>query len=143
MDPHTLAVLHAAPTWFLTGLIWFVQIAHYPLFPLVGDRHFAAYERAYTARVTRVVLPAMLAELALALWLWWIAPPAQAPWATTGLLLLAAVWASTFLLQVSCHAVLARHPDARTMRRLVATNWLRTAAWTLRAGIALRLLLPA
>lgn len=136
MNWDLLAVLHAAPTWFLCGLIWFVQVVHYPLYAAVGDAAFAAYERAHCRRVSFVVLPAMLAELGLAVWLWWQAPPAWAPWTGLGLLLLAAVWASTFLLQVPCHARLQRGPDRATMRRLVATNWLRTLGWSLRAVLA-------
>lgn len=136
MNWDLLAVLHAAPTWFLCGLIWFVQVVHYPLYAAVGDAAFAGYERAHCRRVSFVVLPAMLAELVLAVWLWWQAPPAWSSWAALGLLLLAAVWASTFLLQVPCHDRLQRGPDPGTMRRLVATNWLRTLAWSLRAVLA-------
>jgi len=50
--------------------------------------------------------------------------------------LLAVVWVSTFALQVPCHTRLSQAPDRAVMARLVAGNWLRTAAWTLRAGIA-------
>lgn len=143
MDLRTVAALHLATTWFLVGLIWFVQVAHYPLFEQVGRDRFVAYERAYTPRVARVVLPAMLLEVALAGWLGWLAPPGLRGWALLGLLALAVVWASTFLLQVPCHRVLAEQPDPATMRRLVRSNWLRTAAWTLRGAIALLLLLRA
>ena len=93
MDLRTVATLHLATTWFLVGLIWFVQVAHYPLFAQVGRDRFVAYERAYTPRVTRVVLPAMLLEVLLAAWLWWSAPPGLRSWALLGLLALAVVWA--------------------------------------------------
>jgi hypothetical protein len=141
MDLRTVATLHLATTWFLIGLIWFVQVAHYPLFAQVGRDRFVAYERAYTPRVTRVVLPAMLLEVLLAAWLGWLAPPELRGWALLGLLALAVVWASTFLLQVPCHRVLAERPDPDTMQRLVRSNWLRTAAWTGRGAIALLVVL--
>ena len=32
-----LLLLHAAATLFMTGLIWFVQVVHYPLFARVGE----------------------------------------------------------------------------------------------------------
>ena len=31
-----LLAAHAAATWALVGLIWTVQVVHYPLFALVG-----------------------------------------------------------------------------------------------------------
>ena len=134
-------VLHATAASYMTGLIWFVQVAHYPLFPRVGTDAFVAYERSYTPRVGVVVMPVMLAELALSGWLWWAAPPELAPWPLLGLALLAVVWASTFLLQVPCHRALSTRADLAVMRRLVRTNWLRTVAWSLRAALGVGLLL--
>ncbi len=131
-------VLHAAVTWFLTGLIWCVQLVHYPLFAHVGEAHFVAYERRHTTRITWLVLPTMGIEVGLALLLSWYAPSL---WTMLGLLLLAAIWASTFLLQVPDHRVLAQRNDAKAIARLVRTNWLRTGSWTARAGIAALLLL--
>ncbi|MFM1872980.1 MAG: hypothetical protein RL398_2402 [Planctomycetota bacterium] len=141
MDFRTLAVLHAVPTLFLTGLIWFVQVAHYPLFAKIGPEYFVAYERAYTPRVGYVVMPTMLAEVALAVLVWWRAPAELQAWTLAGLVALAVVWLSTFLLQVPCHNVLSERADPAVMERLVAGNWLRTAAWTCRGGIATLLLL--
>ena len=136
MNWHTLTILHAVPTLFLTGLIWFVQVVHYPLFARVGEREFVAWEREHCRRITWVVMPLMLTEVALATWLWWQAPPEWRTWAAAGLVLLGIVWASTFLVQVPCHERLARGLDRPTVRRLVRTNWLRTAAWTGRGVVA-------
>jgi hypothetical protein len=43
------------------------------------------------------------------------------------------IWASTGLLQVPLHNRLAANPSAETIRRLVLSNWLRTALWSARA----------
>jgi hypothetical protein len=59
--------------------------------------------------------------------------PAGTAWA--GLALLGVVWASTGLLQVPRHGELARGWNPRAHRRLVTSNWLRTAAWTARAAL--------
>ncbi|MDQ5964129.1 MAG: hypothetical protein QG625_283 [Cyanobacteriota bacterium erpe_2018_sw_39hr_WHONDRS-SW48-000098_B_bin.30] len=39
-----LFVLQTAATWFMTGLIWFVQVIHYPLYARIGEAEFAVYE---------------------------------------------------------------------------------------------------
>lgn len=135
-----LAVLHAAPTLYLCGLIWFVQVVHYPLYAEVGAERFAEYEREHCRRTNRVVLVPMLLELSLAAWLLVAAPAHLRAWTATGMLLVVVVWGSTFLLQVPCHRRLARGQDFGAIRRIVATNWLRTAAWTARAALALWLL---
>jgi hypothetical protein len=40
--------VHLAATAAMVGLIWFVQVVHYPLFASVGADEFVAYENAHT-----------------------------------------------------------------------------------------------
>ncbi|MFM7749342.1 MAG: hypothetical protein ACKOTF_15395 [Opitutaceae bacterium] len=127
-----LPVAHAAATLFMTGVIWFVQIVHYPLFGRVGVAEFPAYEREHARRTGWVVGPAMVVELLLALAL--AARGGVLAWA--GLALLGVIWASTAFVQVPLHRRLERGADTAARRRLVRTNWIRTAAWTARAVIA-------
>jgi hypothetical protein len=130
-------VAHFAATGVMVGIIWFVQVVHYPLMALAGRDEYAAYQAAHARRTTLVVVPPMLVELATGVWLA-LRPspllPAPAAWA--GLALLAVAWLSTFLLQVPEHGRLASGFDPAAHRRLVRGNWMRTAAWTLR-GILL------
>lgn len=136
-----LLIAHAAATLWMTGLIWFVQVVHYPLFALVGSAGFAAYESAHAARTTLVVGPPMLLELATTVFLLSLpegAVPRSAAW--TGAALLALVWVSTALLQVPQHNILGAGFDRPAHQMLVHSNWLRTVAWSLRAALALWLL---
>ena len=135
-----LALLHLIPTALMAGVIWFVQVVHYPLFANVGERVFRGYEEQHTRRTTWVVLPPMVAELALSLWVAARAPTALATLAWLGAGLAVLLWLTTFAVQVPCHARLAAGFDAPTWRRLVRSNWLRTAMWSARLGIAVALL---
>lgn len=138
MTPGAILLLaQAAATLFMTGLIWFVQIVHYPLFAQVGAAEFARYEQLHSTRTTLVVGPVMLIEMAAAIGL--LLVPSTAPrWMTwTGAALLILIWASTFLLSVPRHAELAAGFLPAAHRRLVLTNWIRTAAWTARGALAL------
>lgn len=138
-SPALLFAVHAAATWAMVGLIWFVQVVHYPLFAGVGPAGYARYAAEHARRTTWVVALPMLAELAtgaaLALWRRPAFVGAGAAWA--GLALLGVVWASTALLQVPRHDELARGFDARAHHRLVRGNWVRTAAWTARGALVL------
>jgi hypothetical protein len=82
----------------------------------------------------------MVLELAFASLLALAPPAGSSSLAWQGLALLAVVWLSTFLLQVPCHRRLERGFDAAAASRLVATNWIRTIAWSLRAAVAVALL---
>jgi hypothetical protein len=136
-----IPLAHAAATGVMTGLIWFVQVVHYPLLARVGAAYFVEYEEAHVRRTTWVVAPAMLVEAATATVLPFVSPtqPGRAL-AWSGLALLAAVWMSTALLQVPCHRKLAHGFDPDVARRLVATNWIRTVCWSLRLLVAVALL---
>lgn len=121
----------------MAGLIWFVQVVHYPLFTAVGADAFTRYHALHTARTTLVVAPLMLLEAACALWLV-VERPGAAAWIGAALVVL--VWVATFGLSVPQHEQLSAGFDGDAARRLVATNWVRTVAWTARAGLAAWLL---
>jgi hypothetical protein len=131
-----ILLVHAAATLFMTGLIWFVQLVHYPLFARVEARVFPGYEIEHMRRTARIVTPAMLVEAAAAIALLFDPrAPAAAAWA--GAVLLATVWLSTAFLQAPRHVALRRAFEAPVHARLVATNWIRTAAWSARSVLAL------
>ncbi|MCU0706485.1 MAG: hypothetical protein MUF18_21220 [Fimbriiglobus sp.] len=129
-----IALAHLAATLFMVGVIWFVQVVHYPL--MAGQT--PEYAREHQRRTGWVLGPVMLVELGTAVALAGIAPT----WASVGgLVLLVAVWASTWGVQVPCHRKLLNKPDPTALHRLVATNWVRTALWTTRGGLAVVLIL--
>jgi hypothetical protein len=136
--------IHLAATLFLTGLIWVIQIVHYPLLDQGGVDGFAGFHRRHTRRISLVVIPPMLVELATACWLA-LENPEAVPVALPriGLVLLGIVWLSTFALQVPEHNRLSRGFDRAAHRRLVTGNWIRTIAWSLRAAVALAIALAA
>jgi len=123
----------------MTGLIWVIQVVHYPLFARVGASGYREYQAAHQSLITLVVGPAMLVEAAAATLL---LIERRNAWTLSGAALLFVVWASTALLQVPLHNELSGGFDAAAHARLVQTNWIRTIAWTLRGLIALSLLRP-
>jgi hypothetical protein len=128
----------AAATLFLCGVIWMVQLVHYPLFAKVGSTVFVDYERDHQHRISWIVVPAMLVELATALWLAWKVPAGIPPVVPrTGIGMVVLIWLATWLGAVPCHRALARGFDPGVHARLLRVNWLRTAAWTIRGGLAL------
>lgn len=135
--PRLLLVAQLAATLFLTGVIWFVQVVHYPLFASTGGAEFRAFERRHRALTTWVVAPSMLAEGVCAMLLFWLRPSHLTVWQLVpGLLLLIAIWASTAFVQIPCHERLSHGFDVAAHRRLVRTNWVRTAAWSARGVLA-------
>lgn len=122
----------------MTGVIWFVQIVHYPLFSRVHGDGFGAYAALHGRLTTWVVAPPMLVELVSGALLLWRRPVEV--WlvqTVVGFALILVIWLSTLLLQVPQHTALGAGFDEAAYRTLVFTNWLRTSAWTLRSLLVL------
>ncbi len=139
-----LLAVHLLATAAMVGLIWFVQVVHYPLFDRVGREQFATYEQAHQQRTSWVVGPFMAVEGISALWIFF-APPGSVGRALplVGLALLLVIHASTVLLQVPAHGRLGDGYDSAVTHRLVATNWIRTAGWSARGAVAVALVVTA
>ena len=136
--PDILWLTHLAATLFLVGLIWVVQVVHYPLFAQVGAEQFHGYWRGHTRLITRLVAPSMLTEAVTGALLFAVRPPGTSmPLLAVAFGLLVLNWLATWLIQIPLHERLGRRFDPATLRRLVLTNWVRTAAWSLRGVIVL------
>ncbi len=131
-------LIHAGATLFLVGLIWTIQIVHYPLFANVGADGYAAYQTSHMSRITYVVAPVMLAELGTAVYFAVVNyEPIEAKLFWFGLALVLVIWASTMFVQSPIHGRLAEKFDADLVNKLVLTNWSRTIAWTIRGALVL------
>jgi len=91
-------------------LIWLVQLVIYPAFLHFRNEDFKRWHVAYTRRVTYVVMPIMLGQLALYGWLFL----AGRSWdVVTNLVLVLVAWAITFFRAVPLHGALDRDLDGR------------------------------
>jgi len=128
-----LLLVQLVGTLLMIGIIWFVQIVHYPLMGLVGVEGFAKYSQTHVARTQWVVGGPMLVEAftCAGLLAWFPEHLASPPLAIADLLLLV-IWVSTACLQIPLHEALTKGFDERRIRQLVQSNWLRTIAWTAR-----------
>jgi hypothetical protein len=119
-------LLHFAVTWYMTGVIWVIQILHYPM--LTSDR-----QSFHMTRVTYVVAGPMLVEAITGVWLWWQFR-SDLLWLAASIALLL-IWTSTFVLQVPAHRRLTEAWNAADHSGLITGNWIRTILWSLRAAL--------
>ena len=99
----TMLLTHAAVTLFLVGLIWTIQVVHYPLFAQVGREGFRQYESEHQRLTSWVVGPPMIVEfVACLLLLWWqpAAIPTVSLWVGFAVFLLAMIPVLTHLLRM-------------------------------------------
>lgn len=133
-----LLIVQLFSTLYMTGLIWFVQLVHYPMLANVPAESFVEFERIHQARTSWAVGPPMLLELVTAVMMFWWRPAGMPLWIpVAGAALLLVVDGSTAIFFGPQHGRLSVGFDATLHRQLVDWNWLRTLGWTVRGALLL------
>jgi hypothetical protein len=138
----TLFVVFLFLAIYNAGCMTTLQLQHYGIYPAVGKEHFAHYMRANNrAAALPTVLPAMLLLLS-SLVLMLQRPGFMRPYeAAAGLGLNLVALLSTFVWQRPIQGRMAESGyDEANIRRLIATNWIRTIVHWLIAILAATIL---
>ncbi len=123
------------------GVIWVIQLVHYPLMRRVPPTAFAGYEAEHQRRISWVVGPLMSAEGLSVLAVFFLRPDCISfALALTGGLVEAVAIGVTAFVSAPLHGRMAASGQPQLLDRLIATNWIRTAAWTARAALAISML---
>ena len=136
-------VANLAGTTLMVGFIWTIQVLTYPMMRAVPADGFVAYETMHRNRVTAVL--AVLAPTEVVATAGVVVFVDDVPlWLSAGAaVLLFAIWLSTLLFYAPLHMRLSDGFDAVVHRKLVHTNWIRTAAWTVRGAAAITMIAVA
>ena len=141
MDDVVLTV-HLVSACIMVGVIWFVQLVHYPLLAVVPVESAKQVAEKHQRWTGIVVGPPMVVEGVSTLILWANTPPGVWWWLTwVNDAFLAIALLCTIFLSVPRHARMVEAPDAKVGRELVLTNWPRTIAWTMCGFLAAVMLL--
>ena len=133
-------LLNAFGTFCMTGLIFLIQLVHYPSFAYVDKENFRLFCDFHQQSTTYVVLPLMTLELLTACALPWLIHPSLRTWCWLGLIFVVLIWLSTFFIQVPLHSELLKGFNQDTIEKLCWTNWIRTLLWTGRSLLLIGLL---
>ena len=64
MLPNNFVLLgHLIFTSIMTGVIWVIQIVHYPSFHFIEKELYTAFQKFHMNKISIIVIPIMLAEL--------------------------------------------------------------------------------
>ena len=142
MTEFTLLIINSAAALFMTGVIWFVQIVHYPLFIFADKEKFPEFSKTHSNNAGYIVIFPMLTELATSVMLlFFYTSSALYKFYITAFILLLIIWLSTFLIQVPMHRGLASGYNKNRIKLLVKYNWIRTVGWSLRTILLIYLVL--
>ena len=126
-----MLIIHLIATSVMVGVIWIIQLVHYPSFHFIERNQYTSFQRFHMSRVSYVVIPAMLTEL-FTLILIIISMDQVDPIILASALLLIVIWLMTAVFFSGVHQKLTLGYDQTVVEKLVKLNWGRTLLWTLR-----------
>jgi hypothetical protein len=128
-----ILIINLAIALIATGLIWTIQLVHYPSMKFIPEEKFTAYHNFHTQRISILAMPIMLIELFTSLGLFYQNGSSYNHIFTINLILVILIWISTFLIQVPMHNTLSSAKNSRVLNNLILSNWIRTILWTARS----------
>ena len=125
-----LFFLNVISAFFLTGVIWTIQIVHYPSFHYIDKLSFVNFHQFHERRISIIVMPLMILELISSVALY-INDMSNFTF-LLNFIIVGLIWCSTFFIQVPIHNILSQKKDNMMIEKLVSTNWIRTFLWSMR-----------
>lgn len=119
---------------FMNGVIWIIQLVHYPSFNYVAIDQWQLFHQKHTKRIAPIVAPVMMLEVITTVLITSHNPDLIN---LICLVLLVVIWLSTFLIQVPIHNQLHTKYSSKLISRLINTNWARTILWSVKTIILL------
>ena len=126
-----MLVIHLIATSIMVGVIWVIQLVHYPSFHFIELKQYTTFQRFHMSRISYVVIPAMVTEL-FTLILIIISMDQIDTLVLASAILLIFIWLMTAVFFSGVHQKLTLGYDQTVVDKLVKLNWGRTLLWTLR-----------
>lgn len=132
IEPELLFKVQVFCCFYLTGLIWTVQMVHYPAYHYISLEKFQAYQEFHTKWITPVVAPFMILELITAFLILAQSGSFFNPLWGLNFLGVVLLWIVTFFVSVPAHNILIQGFNSNAIDYLIQTNWIRTFLWSIR-----------
>ena len=126
--------IHTFSSFALFGLIWTVQLVHYPTFRYVGENEFSKFEDFHKKAITLIVMPLMLFELVSVMSLLYFDYNSIH---LINFIIVTLIWMSTMFISVPLHNNLSGGKNKESIEKLIMTNWIRTILWSIKTCILL------
>lgn len=127
---HLLFLISSFSSCMMSGVIWIIQVVHYPSFHYIESSQFQNFSNMHRKNITFIVGPLMCIELLSSIVLFKIT--ASYSMQLANLLTLAGIWFVTIRFSIPCHMQLSEQKNQAALKRLIRTNWTRTVLWNSR-----------
>lgn len=134
-----ILILNLTASFMLCGLIWTIQLVHYPSFHFFEKAEFESHMSSHKFRISLIVVPLMLTELISSAILGFYAERLIFLH-QVGFVIVVAIWLITFFIQVPLHTKISNDYNEESVTKLVRTNIIRTILWSLKSLLGMYIL---
>ena len=129
MEIEILSKVHFLSTSLMVGIIWVIQLLHYPAFNFIKESDYVEFQHFHMQRISFIVVPVMILELFTAFMLVYYI---RSNLLILCMIILLFIWLITFVFFTKLHQSLLDGYDKTIVDKLVKINWSRTILWSLR-----------
>ena len=129
MEIEILSDIHFLSTSLMVGIIWVIQLLHYPTFHFIKESDYVEFQHFHMQRISFIVVPVMIIELLSGFMLVYYF---RSNLLILCLIILLVIWLITFVFFTKLHQSLLGGYDKIIVNKLVQINWSRTVLWSLR-----------
>ena len=124
-----ISEIHFLSTSLMVGIIWVIQLLHYPAFHFIKESDYVEFQHFHMERISLIVVPVMVLELFSAFMLVYYI---QSNLLILCFIILLFIWLITFIFFTKLHQSLLDGYDKTIVDKLVRINWSRTILWSIR-----------
>ena len=125
-------LIHVLATSVMLGIIWIIQLVHYPSFRFVDTSNYRSFQNFHIKRISIIVVPVMIIEaLSGLIYLIYFIKNIEV-FFLVSMMLLIVIWLVTGFIFSGLHQNLLIGYNRLTINKLVSLNWIRTLLWSLR-----------
>lgn len=129
---YIILILNLFSSFFLCGLIWMVQLVHYPMFYHLDKTNFSSHIAFHGFRISFIVIPLMITELITSFALVYLSAQ-YFYFHFSGLIAVIIIWLTTFMVQVPLHKSLSQKRNKYMIHKLIRSNIIRTTLWSVKS----------
>ena len=124
-----ISEIHFLSTSLMVGIIWVIQLLHYPAFHFIKESDYVEFQHFHMQRISFIVVPVMVLELFSAFMMVYYI---QSNLLILCFIILLFIWLITFIFFTKLHQSLLGGYDNTIVDKLVRINWSRTILWSIR-----------
>ena len=127
----SILFFHFFLTFFMTGIIWLIQLIHYPSFSFIDKNMYSTFQAFHMNRISFLVGPIMFLELFSGFYLLFFY--SESNFFVINFILNILILTMTIIVFGTIHRKLIEGFKFSLFAKLISMNWIRTILWSMKS----------